>query len=128
MGSIFLSIIREYVKLNIQSLRGGYRGNSVNAMKITVSDKAHNWYIDEMGLEKGDGVRFFGKVYGKTEVHDNFSVGINVGTPTDPLATETIDGITYFIEKSDEWFFKGYDFQIEYNDEMKEVSYHFKKQ
>jgi len=96
-------------------------------MKITVSEQAHNWYVDEMGLVQGDGVRFFGKVYGKTEVHDNFSVGINIGTPKDTLISETIDGITYFIEKNDEWFFSGYDFKVEYNDQLAEVSYHFNK-
>lgn len=94
-------------------------------MKIQVSDKAHQWYIEEMGLEKGDSVRFFGKVYGKTEIHDNFSVAINIDRPNDPLVTETVDGITYFIEKSDDWFFSGYNFHVEYNEELDEVTYHF---
>ena len=96
-------------------------------MKITVTEKAHEWYVDEMGLEKGDGVRFFGKVYGKTEVHDNFSVAINIGHPDDPLSVETIDGISYFAEKLDEWFFSGYDFKVDYNEKLEEVSYHFIK-
>lgn len=97
-------------------------------MKITVTEKAHNWFVDEMGLEKGDGVRFFGKIYGKTEIHDNFSVGINVGNPNDPLSTNNMDGITYFIETIDEWFFNGYDFKVEYNEQLAEVSYHFTKE
>lgn len=109
-------------------MRGGKQILSADNMKITVSDQAHQWYIDEMGLEEGDGVRFFGKVYGKTEVHDNFSVAINVAQPDDPLVAETIDGITYFIEKSDEWFFSGYDFKVEYDEKLDEVSYHFVKQ
>lgn len=97
-------------------------------MKITITTKAHEWFVDEMGLEKGDGVRFFGKVYGKTEVHDNFSVAINIGQPIDALAEEVIDGITYFAEKNDEWFFSGYDFKVEYDEKLEEVSYHFIKQ
>lgn len=96
-------------------------------MKLNISDQAHAWYIDEMGLEEGDGVRFYGKVYGSTEVHDNFSVAISMGTPNDPLVTETRDGITYFIEKDDEWFFKGYNFQVAYSEELEEVTYHFNK-
>lgn len=94
-------------------------------MKLTVSEKAHKWYIDELGLEKGDGVRFFGKVYGSTEVHDNFSVAINFGLPNDPLVTEEMDGITYFIEKNDVWFFDGYDFQVDFDEKLEEPSYHF---
>lgn len=94
-------------------------------MNITVTEKAHDWFIEEIGLKKGDGIRFFGKVYGSTEVHDNFSVAINVGTPNDPLSTLEVDGITYFIEKTDDWFFKGYDFKVAYDEKLKEVSYHF---
>lgn len=101
---------------------------SVDDMKLTVTKKAHDWYVDEIGLEKGDGIRFFGKVYGSTEIHDNFSVAINVGTPNDPLATDIIDGITYFIEKTDDWFFEDYNFKVDYNEDLQEASYHFMKE
>jgi uncharacterized protein YneR len=97
-------------------------------MKLTVAKEAHDWYVDEMGLEEGDGVRFFGRVYGSTEVHDNFSVAIRIGSPDDPLVTKEIDGITYFIEKSDQWFFEGYNFNIAYDDKGKEPVYHFNEQ
>lgn len=68
-------------------------------MQITITDKAHKWFIEEMDLEKGDAVRFLGKLYGKTDVHDNFSVGMRIDEPHDVLAEQKIDGITYFIEK-----------------------------
>lgn len=98
-------------------------------MKITVSENAHKWFINEVGVEKGQAVRFYGKVYGSTEVHDNFSVAMQVTQPSnDPLAKVSIDGITYFTEKSDDWFFNGYDFEIEYVEEIDEIKYHFNAQ
>lgn len=120
---------KEYAKLDIgYTIERRPQSLSGYMMKITVTEAAHDWYVDEIGLKKGDGIRFFGKIYGSTEVHDNFSVGINVGTPVDPLSTETVGGITYFIEKSDEWFFSGYNFKVDYNDQLQEVSYHFNKE
>ena len=94
-------------------------------MIIIVTEQASKWFEEELDLEKGDGVRFFGKVYGKTEVHDNYSVAMQVAHPNDALALETVNGITYFAEKIDEWFFSGYDFKIEYDEEMDEIKYRF---
>ncbi|WP_211316770.1 HesB/YadR/YfhF family protein [Oceanobacillus arenosus] len=95
-------------------------------MKITVSDHAHKWFQEEVGVEKGQAVRFYGKVYGSTEVHDNFSVAIQVTEPSKDLLGEvTIDGITYYAEKADDWFFSGYDFEVNYDETSEDVKYHF---
>ena len=59
-------------------------------MKIEITDSAKEWFENEVGLEKGNGVRFLGKVYGNTEVHEGFSVGMEVTQPGDVLA-ETIN-------------------------------------
>ncbi|MCP4295095.1 MAG: iron-sulfur cluster biosynthesis protein, partial [Proteobacteria bacterium] len=50
-------------------------------MKIDVTDKAVSWFEKELLLDKGDAIRFFGKTYGNTEVHDGFSVGMSVDQP-----------------------------------------------
>lgn len=96
-------------------------------MQITISDKANRWFIEEMDLEPGDAVRFLGKLYGKTDVHDNFSVGMRIDDPRDVLAEKQIDGITYFIEKNDEWFFSGYNFEVQYDEETMDIKYNFIK-
>lgn len=97
-------------------------------MKINVSERAHEWFVEEMGLEKGDAVRFSGKIYGATEVHDNFSIAISISHPNDPLAIDEVDGISYFVEESDDWFFNGYDLEVDYNEKLHEADYHFIKQ
>ena len=40
-------------------------------MKLTVTPKAQKWFDSEIDLPETYGIRF-GKVYGKTEVHDGF--------------------------------------------------------
>ncbi|RKQ30514.1 HesB/YadR/YfhF family protein [Oceanobacillus halophilus] len=94
-------------------------------MKLTISENANNWFKNELELHQGDAVRFSGKLYGKTEVHDNFSVGLRIDQPQDVLVEQTIDGVTYFIEKFDDWFFNGYDFNIEYDNQNNDIIYRF---
>lgn len=94
-------------------------------MKIEISEKAQKWFEEEVGVTEESGVRFLGKVYGKTEVHEGFSIGMEVTKPVEPIAQTTHNGITYFAEKQDEWFFNGYDLEIEYDAEKEEPIYHF---
>ncbi|WP_277631508.1 HesB/YadR/YfhF family protein [Atopococcus tabaci] len=94
-------------------------------MKIEITEQAQKWFENELGVGNGLGVRFLGKVYGKTDVHEGFSLGIEVAEPEDPIAQVTYNDITYFAEKQDEWFFTEYDLKVTYNEERNEPVYHF---
>ena len=110
-------------------MRGGFtESSSVKlTMKIEITDSAKEWFENEVGLEKGNGVRFMGKVYGKTEVHEGFSIGMEVTQPDDVLVETTVNGVKYFIDKNDEWFFNGYDLQVSFDKKRDEPIYHFNK-
>ncbi|AMB99776.1 iron-sulfur cluster biosynthesis protein [Aerococcus urinaehominis] len=94
-------------------------------MKITVSDQAHKFAQEEMGLEKGDALRFTSKVYGKTAVHEGFSVAVSVEAPDEVIASTEKDGVLYYMDKHDEWFFNGYDFAVDYKPEEESFVYDF---
>lgn len=95
-------------------------------MKIDITDKAVNWFEDELSLDKGDAIQFFGKTYGNTEVHEGFSVGMRVDQPDKkPLAQKEVNGITYYAEIEDDWFFSGYNLEVDFDPEREEPIYHF---
>ncbi|MFV0559136.1 MAG: HesB/YadR/YfhF family protein [Enterococcus sp.] len=94
-------------------------------MKLSITPQAQNWFKEEIALSDGFGIRFFGKVYGKTDVHDGFSIGMSVAQPENIFKEVTLNGITFFIEETDDWFFKGYDLVVDYDPELDEPSYHF---
>ncbi|ANJ69719.1 iron-sulfur cluster biosynthesis protein [Latilactobacillus curvatus] len=96
-------------------------------MQIQVSDAASQWFRDELALQSGDAVRFFGKVYGQTAVHDGFSLGMECATVEQPIGSVVKDGITYFASQSDEWFFADYDLQVDYDPELEEPKYQFER-
>lgn len=94
-------------------------------MKLTITPKAQDWFKKEMKPTAGQGIKFYGKVYGKTQVHDGFSVGLAVDTPEQPLIEKNVNGMIFFVEESDEWFFKGYDLLVDFDELLDEPSYNF---
>ena len=97
-------------------------------MKITLKDEAIKWFENKFPLNKGESVRFFGKTYGNTEVHEGFSVGMQMDTLDnhgDVLALTEVNGRQYFTTRLDEWFFEGYDLEIGLDDTYNEPYYHF---
>ncbi|MBO0454039.1 MULTISPECIES: HesB/YadR/YfhF family protein [Enterococcus] len=97
-------------------------------MELTITPKAQEWFKRELELAEGQGIKFYGKVYGKTQVHDGFSVGMSVDTPESPLIEEIVSGMMFFVEESDEWFFKGYDLVVDYDERLEEPKYEFLKE
>ena len=95
-------------------------------MKLTVTPKAQQWFETEVGVSANDGVRFFGKIYGKTDVHDGFSMAMSVEKPTQPLIKQVLNDVPYFIEETDDWFFNGYDLTVDYDEIKDEPKYLFK--
>lgn len=94
---------------------------------IKVTDEASEWFKRELALPaSGGGVRLFGKVYGKTSAHDGFSVGINRddGIDNPVIATEK-DGVTYYVDQNDAWFFDHLDLTIKYDAHTDEPVYDF---
>lgn len=98
-------------------------------MKITISNKGHEWFKNELGLVAGDGIRFFGKYGGSTNVHVGFTTGMGIGQPsTNILGQTVVDGITYFADETDDWFFRGYDLVVDFNSTLNEPTYTYLEQ
>ena len=76
-------------------------------MKLIITDAASQWFRDEMGLKPGNGIKFYGKTYGQTEVHHGFSQGFTrEDKPVEPILEVKKDGINYHIDSLDEWFLR----------------------
>lgn len=93
-------------------------------MKLTITPKAQEWFKREIELSDGQGIKFYGKVYGKTQVHDGFSVGMSVDTIDSPLVKQLLV-INCFILKKPMNGFKGYDLVVDYDTVLDEPKYDF---
>jgi len=97
-------------------------------MEIKMSDTALNWFKEEVGLKAGDKIKFYTKIYGSSPVQENFSLGFTVDNEPLDIGVQTEkDGITFYVESADLWYFNGHDLHVEYNAKIDEVEYQYKK-
>ncbi|MCM3088713.1 Uncharacterized protein YneR [Bhargavaea ginsengi] len=96
-------------------------------MEIRISDDAQKWFYEEMGLEAGASVRFTVR-YGGSGLQPGFSLGLSVEEPENPSAQAESDGITYFVESDDEWYFDGHDLVVGYDAALDEPEYGYEKE
>lgn len=90
-------------------------------MKLSVSKEAAKWYIDEMGLERGDHVRFFVKLYGGIPTaHPSYFLGISVGKEGDIFVKDVVEGITFYFTSEDSWFLDEYNLKVEMGEDEAE--------
>ncbi|MCM0598570.1 HesB/YadR/YfhF family protein [Periweissella fabalis] len=95
-------------------------------MQLTITDQASKWFRNEMDLAPGNGVRFYGKTYGATNVHKGFSVAmLRDDYPNKPVILVEKDGINYYVNERDEWLFNDYHLTVNVNDDEIGPEYNF---
>ncbi|MFD1203673.1 HesB/YadR/YfhF family protein [Sporosarcina contaminans] len=96
-------------------------------MKIVISDDAMKWFHEEMEAEQGDYIKFFARYGGSSPLHDGFSLGITKENP-DEIAVETeMEGIHFYVENRDFWFFDDHDLHVDIDQQLNELTYTYEK-
>lgn len=90
---------------------------------MSITKPAAKWFIEELHLTEGEAVRFFARYGGFGGVHKGFSLALEKNTPNNPGAEVTDEGITFFVEDSDLWYFDNKDFHIKYSRKFDEIEY-----
>ena len=96
-------------------------------MKIQISSEAAAWYKKELNLKTGDFVRFYVRYGGFSTVQKGFSLGISSDEPNDIGAKATEEGITFYIEEKDIWYFDEHDLIVTYHTKYDEPVLDYKK-
>ncbi|GIN21190.1 MAG TPA: hypothetical protein DEO65_06775 [Bacillus bacterium] len=96
-------------------------------MQIKLTDHAAEWFKDEMLLKTGDSVRFFVRYGGTSPLQEGFSLGMNKEEPMDPGVEYTKNGILFFIEASDIWYFQDHDLIVDVDEKSDGPIYSYEK-
>ncbi|MGG0413911.1 HesB/YadR/YfhF family protein [Peribacillus simplex] len=96
-------------------------------MKLTISDQAAKWYIDELGLQEGSHLRFYVRYGGHSTVQSGFSLGIMQEEPETAAAVTTMNEIKFYVEEKDLWYFDDHDLLITFNEKLTEPEFHYEK-
>lgn len=95
-------------------------------MNINISEKAVAWYNEELDLSPGAYLRFFVR-YGGHSIQSGFSLGITIMEPTHLGASTKINGVTFYVEEEDLWFFEDYNLMIILNEKLNEPEFLYEK-
>lgn len=94
-------------------------------MNMKVTKGALDWYKEELDLETGDHVRFFVRYGGCSNVQKGFSLGVSKDQPMNAGISTEVEGITFFIEESDLWYFDNHDLSVTYSDQSEEPVFNY---
>ncbi len=97
-------------------------------MKIVISREVLKWFKEEMGLKKGDYVKFHARYGGESPFHQGFSLGISNHEPHTKISASTEkEGIVFYVLEEDLWFFDGHDLKVDINEKSGELEFKYMK-
>jgi uncharacterized protein YneR len=97
-------------------------------MEIVISKSALQWFKEEVELKTGDKVKFYPKVYGNSPVQEGFSLGFTVDNePINMITKFESEGMLFYIEETDVWFFNGHNLHVSYNEKTDELDFSYNK-
>ncbi|AQL55670.1 HesB/YadR/YfhF family protein [Abyssicoccus albus] len=95
-------------------------------MEFKITDRALQWFKDEVQVESGQTVRFYPQIYGDSPVQEGMSLAFGFEDAVDIEVSVEHNGVTYFIEESDMWFFKGHDLHVDYDEAEDMLTFEYK--
>lgn len=96
-------------------------------MNITVSNEALQWYKEELEIQTGDMVKFFVRYGGCSTVQRGFSLGVAKQQPVLIGVQSKVEGITFYIEDQDLWYFEDNDLVVTFDEAKGEPEFSVKK-
>lgn len=87
-----------------------------------MTDEVINWYENELELNEGSKIRLFVR-YGDGGSIPSFSLGIRLDEPNEIHSEYISENTTYFIEKSDAWYFENKNLYISLNESTYEPEF-----
>jgi uncharacterized protein YneR len=74
-------------------------------MFISIDEKAFSWFTKEFELNKPFSIRLFPQYAGLGQKNKGYSLAFSAETPTNAGFTQELNGITFYVENNDAWFF-----------------------
>ncbi|MGM0903195.1 MAG: HesB/YadR/YfhF family protein [Bacillota bacterium] len=88
---------------------------------IKIESNAYKWFESEFVVPKPFSIRLYPQYAGFGEKNKGFSLAFSLEEPNIAETQQEIDGITFFIESNDCWFFDDTNVSIQFCENKKEV-------
>lgn len=94
-------------------------------MKIIIDEAAYDFLKDDMELSEGDSVRFFVKYGGESSIQKGYSLGITKDIPRNLAVNESFNGVDFYVEDGDQWYFDQHNLHVTYQAAIDEIGYQY---
>lgn len=92
-------------------------------LNIEITDKAVEWFRQELDAQQGDNIQFFVKYGGSGDFQTGFSLGVQMKEPEEIAVISEKAGMKFYIEGKDIWYFDNQDLLVDYDEETSEIKY-----
>ncbi|GAE30911.1 HesB/YadR/YfhF family protein [Alkalihalobacillus hemicellulosilyticus] len=94
-------------------------------MNIEVTKPAIQWFKDEFDInsEEHSFIRIFARYGGCGSLQSGFSLGISKESPEKVGEKTEVEGITFYIEEEDLWYFDGHHLKVKYSRKNEEIEF-----
>ncbi|WP_156960131.1 HesB/YadR/YfhF family protein [Oceanobacillus manasiensis] len=87
---------------------------------LQVSKEVAKWYKEELELEEHSTLRFYVRYGGVGGNLPGFSLGVAVQDPENEHTSVIVEGITFYVETKDAWYFEDKDLKVQMNNKLAE--------
>lgn len=97
-------------------------------MFISIDEKAATWFTKEFEINKPFSIRMYPQYAGFGQKHKGYSLAFSAETPENIGFTKEINGIMFYIEGTDVWFFEDTETYLSVDDNMNELRVTYKEE
>lgn len=90
-------------------------------MKISIEYDALQWFKKELRIKQDESIRFIVRYDGNSSIQPGYSLGIVSEQPDGEIVSVEKEGILFFVDVDDLWYFQNYDLVVGYHEETEEI-------
>ncbi|MED4227591.1 hypothetical protein [Neobacillus cucumis] len=96
-------------------------------MFISIDEKAASWFTKEFENSYPIGIRLYPQYAGFGEKNKGFSLAFSAEQPANIGYAQKMNGITFYVDENDTWFFEETETYLSFNEDMKEIQISFRE-
>ncbi len=94
---------------------------------ITIDDRALGWFEREFDAQKPYTIRLYPQYAGFGEKNKGYSLAFSIEEPANPSIQQEQNGVTFFVETNDQWFFDDTDVELKLCEKSNEICARYKE-
>jgi uncharacterized protein YneR len=94
----------------------------VDIMFLSLDEKAFSWFSDEFEIKAPLSIRLYPQYAGFGQKHKGYTLAFSAEVPTDVSFLKEMNGVIFYVEESDRWFFENTKTILSYDEGIREIS------